>query len=158
LRFASNITASFLINKPPLGEQFFLYKQYTISEMNKIENNNCGSYVEFMISRSPKKNHEALLKLEKKSAEMFTREGVLYDLFLVGNNTSWEGFTNISKMVSASEDEEVWFNMLSYKDKKHRDEFVTKMSDNKECQEGYEQFTKLITPGSEIITGEFTRL
>ena len=54
--------------------------------------------------------------------------------------------------------EDVWINMLSYKDKKHRDEFVTKMSDNKECQEGYEKFTKLITPVSEIITGEFSRL
>jgi len=126
--------------------------------MNKIENNYNATYVEFMVSRSPKKNHEALLKLEKKSAEMFRREGVQYDLFLLSNGTSWEGFTNISKMVSASEDEEVWINMLSYKDKKNRDEFVAKMSDNKECQEGYEQFTKLITPGSEIITGEFSRL
>jgi uncharacterized protein YbaA (DUF1428 family) len=61
-------------------------------------------------------------------------------------------------MISARQDEEVWFNMLSYKDKKHRDEFVTKMSDNKECQEGYKEFTKLITLGSEIITGEFSRL
>ena len=69
-----------------------------------MKNENNANYVEFMISRSPKKNHEALLKLEKKSAEMFTREGVLYDLFLLGNNKSWEEFTNISKMVSASED------------------------------------------------------
>jgi uncharacterized protein YbaA (DUF1428 family) len=123
-----------------------------------MKNENNAGYVEFMISRSPKKNHEALLKLEKKSAEMFTRDGVLYDLFIPGNSKSWEGFTNISKTVSASEDEEVWINMLSYKDKKHREEFVTKMSDNKECQEGYEKFTKLITPVSEIITGEFSRL
>ncbi|HJS65591.1 MAG TPA: hypothetical protein VJ767_12145 [Nitrososphaeraceae archaeon] len=34
-----------------------------------------------MISQSPKKNYEALLKLEKKSAEMFTKEKVEYDLF-----------------------------------------------------------------------------
>ena len=53
----------------------------------KDENN--PGYVEFMITRLLKKNHEALLKLEKKSAEMFTSE------------------------------------------------------DNKECQEGYEKFTKL---------------
>src|SRR5512145_3337985 len=117
--------------------------------MNKIENN--GKYVEFMISRSPKKNHESLLQLEKKSADMFKREGVSYDLFLLSNTSSWEGFTNISKTISASEDEEVWVSMLSYKDKKDRDDFVAKMSDNKECQEGYEEYTKLITPESEII-------
>lgn len=34
-----------------------------------------------MISQSPKKNYEVLLKLEKKSAEMFRKEGVEYDLF-----------------------------------------------------------------------------
>ena len=124
--------------------------------MNKIENN--GKYVEFMISRSPKQNHEALLHLEKKSADMFRRMGVSYDLFLLSNTSSCEGFANISKIVSASEDEEVWVSMLSYKDKKDRDDFVTKMSDNKECQEGYEEYTKLITPGSQIIAGEFSRL
>ena len=124
--------------------------------MNKIENN--GKYVEFMISRSPKKNHESLLQLEKKSADMFKREGVSYDLFLLSNTSSWEGFTNISKTISASEDEEVWVSMLSYKDKKNRDDFVAKMSDNKECQEGYEEYTKLMTPESEIIAGEFSRL
>ena len=58
----------------------------------------------------------------------------------------WEGFTNISKTISASEDEDVWINMLSYKDKKDRDEFVSKISDNKECKEGYEEFTKLHQP------------
>ena len=124
--------------------------------MNKIGNN--GSYVEFMISRSPKRHREALMRLEKKSAHIFRREGIVYDLFLLGDSTSWEGFTNISKTISASEDEDVWINMLSYKDKKDRDEFVSKILDNKECKEGYEEFTKLISPGSEIITGEFSRL
>jgi hypothetical protein len=47
--------------------------------MNKIENNYNGTYIEFMISRLPKKNHEGFLKLEKKSAEIFRREGLLYD-------------------------------------------------------------------------------
>jgi len=124
--------------------------------MNKIEN--AEDYVEFMISRSPKKNHEALLALEKKSADMFRNMGISYDLFLLSNTISWEGFTNISKTVSASEDEEVWVSMLSYKDKKDRDDFVAKMANNKECQEGYEEYTKLISPGSHIISGEFSRL
>ncbi len=128
--------------------------------MDTAENNkkHMGSYVEFMITRSPKKNYEALLKLEKKSAEMFKKEDVGYDLFLLTKNTSWEGFTNISKNISASEDENIWINMSSFRDQKHRDEFVTKMSSDKECQNSYEEFTNLITPGSQIITGEFKRL
>ena len=128
--------------------------------MDTTENNkkHMGSYVEFMITRSPKKNYEPLLKLEKKSAEMFKKENVEYDLFLLTKNTSWEGFTNISKNILANEDENVWINMLSFRDQKHRDQFVTKMSNDKECQNSYEEFTKLITPDSQIITGEFKRL
>lgn len=51
--------------------------------MDTTENNkkHMGSCVEFMITRSPKKNYEALLKLEKKSAEKFKKEDVGYDLF-----------------------------------------------------------------------------
>ena len=128
--------------------------------MNQTENTKKEySYAEFMISRSPKKNHDAILQLENKSLDMFGREGVLYDLFILGNSTSWEGFTNISKALSASPGkEDVWVNIMSYRDKKHRDEFVAKMSNDKECQEGYEEFTKLLTPGSEIFTGEFKRV
>ncbi len=128
--------------------------------MNQTENTKKEySYAEFMIIRSPKKNHDAILQLENKSLDMFGREGVLYDLFMLGNSTSWEGFTNISKAMSASPGEEdVWVNIMSYRDKKHRDEFVSKMSNDKECQEGYEEFTKLLTPGSEIVTGEFKRV
>jgi hypothetical protein len=48
--------------------------------------------------------------------------------------------------------------MFSYRDQKHRDQFVAKMATDKECQEDYKEFTKLITPGSQIITGEFKRL
>lgn len=128
--------------------------------MNFIENNekNSGNYVEFIICRSPKKNYNELLRLERKTAEIFRKEGVGYDLFLLSNNSSWEGFTNISKTVVANQDEDVWVNMLSYKDRKHRDEYIAKMSNNKECQADYEKFTKLITPQSQIITGEFKTL
>ena len=125
--------------------------------MNQTENTKKEySYAEFMISRSPKKNHDVILQLENKSLDVFGGEGVPYDLFMLGNSTSWEGFSNISKAMSASQGEEdVWVNIMSYRDKKHRDEFVAKMSNDKECQEGYEEFTKLLTPGSEIVTGEF---
>jgi uncharacterized protein YbaA (DUF1428 family) len=122
------------------------------------ENEGKRNYVEFIISRAPKKNQEALIQLEKKSIEMFQREGIQYDLFLLANNKSWEGFINISQNLTANEDEDVWINILSYKDKKHRDESVVKMSNDKKCQEGYEEFAKLITPGSQIVTGEFNKV
>ncbi|WP_415309505.1 hypothetical protein [Candidatus Nitrosocosmicus sp. FF01] len=111
-----------------------------------------------MIARSPKSNYAALTELEKKSSEMFEKEEIQYELFRLAVNTSWEGFENISKLVSASsDDEDVWVTIMSYKDKKHRDEFVVKMSNDKECQQGYEEWAKLLSPDSKVITGEFDR-
>jgi uncharacterized protein YbaA (DUF1428 family) len=88
---------------------------------------------------------------------MFQKEEVYYVLFRLAVNTSWEGFENISKSVSASTDEDVWITIMSYKDKKHRDEFVAKMSNDKECQQGYEEWARLLSPNSKVITGEFDR-
>ena len=120
-------------------------------------NKNHYSYSEFMIARSPKSNYAALTELEKKSSEMFEKEEIHYELFRLAVNTSWEGFENISKSVSASTDEDVWITTMSYKDKKHRDEFIAKMSNDKECQQGYEEWAKLLSPHSNVITGEFDR-
>lgn len=127
--------------------------------MNNQERSNSKNYgyAEFMIARSPKKNYETLSALEKKSAEMFSKEDVGYKLFRLANSTSWEGFVNISKTVSASEDEDVWITIMSYRDKKHRDEFVVKMSNDKECQQGYEEWAKLLSTDSNVITGEFDK-
>ncbi len=130
-----------------------------MSNTNLTENEKeTGNYVEFTIYRLPKKNHEEMLQMAKKSVDMFRREGVVIDSFQLSNNKSWEGFTNLSKTVSATQDEEVWVDILSYKDQQHRNEFMTKMSNDKECQADYQHFTEIITPGSEIITGEFNRL
>jgi uncharacterized protein YbaA (DUF1428 family) len=124
---------------------------------NQQDNIKNYSYSEFMIARSPKRNYEVLTALEKKSSEMFQKEEVYYVLFRLAVNTSWEGFENISKSVSASTDEDVWITIMSYKDKKHRDEFVAKMSNDKECQQGYEEWARLLSPNSKVITGEFDR-
>jgi len=159
---ADQLTTFFLINKPPLGELSFLFIYSRVilkHNMNNHQGNNRNfSYSEFMIARSPKSNYEALTALEKKSSEMFEKEEVHYELFRLAVKTSWEGFENISKSVSASvDDEDVWITIMSYKDKKHRDEFVAKMSNDKECQQGYEEWARLLSPNSKVITGEFDR-
>jgi uncharacterized protein YbaA (DUF1428 family) len=70
-----------------------------------------------------------------------------------------EGFTNISQTVSANpNEEEVWVELLSYRDKKRKDEVMEKMKDDKNCEQGYRQFLNLITPGSKVIYGDFRPL
>jgi len=128
--------------------------------MNKTENINEKStdYVEFIIYRIPRKNQEPMLQLNKKSLDFFSKEGVKYDNFKLGNTENIPGFTNITKTISAASDDEVWMDLLYYRDRKHRDEFASNMSNNKDSQEACQEFMKLTTPGSEIINGEFSRL
>lgn len=77
--------------------------------MNKTENINEKStdYVEFIIYRIPRKNQEPMLQLNKKSLDFFSKEGVKYDNFKLGNTENIPGFTNITKTISAASHEEV---------------------------------------------------
>jgi uncharacterized protein YbaA (DUF1428 family) len=67
-------------------------------------------------------------------------------------------FTNIAKTISASQDEEVWIEIFYYKDKKHKDEVIAKMMTDKICEQSYQQFMNLITPGSSVINGDFSHI
>ena len=80
-------------------------------------------------------------------------------IFNLSKTDNMEGFTNISHAVSADpNEEEVWVELLSYRDKKHKDEVMEKMKNDKNCEQGYRQFLDLITPGSKVIYGDFGRV
>lgn len=128
-----------------------------MNKSNAIEKKE-ANYVEFIIYRFPKKNEKSVLQIITKSLDFFRNEGVRYDYFKLGSRENIPGFTNITKTISATPKEEVWMDLIYYRDRNHRDQFVANMSNNKECQAGYEGFTKLITRGSEIINGEFSRM
>jgi uncharacterized protein YbaA (DUF1428 family) len=76
------------------------------------------------------------------------------------NNTEapMEGITNIAKTVSASQDEEVWMELIFYRDRKHRDEVGTKMQNDENMERLYKQSVDLLSPGSSFVMGEFSRL
>ena len=67
------------------------------------------------------------------------------------------GFTNIAKVVSANQDEEVWVELNSYRDPKHMDEVSTIMQSDENAGELVRKFMDLITPGS-CIVGELAAL
>lgn len=67
-------------------------------------------------------------------------------------------FTNITKTLSASQDEEVWVEIFYYKDKKHKDEVIAKMMTDKVCEQSYQLFMNLITPGSTVINEDFSHI
>jgi uncharacterized protein YbaA (DUF1428 family) len=76
------------------------------------------------------------------------------------NNTEapMEGITNIAKTVSANQDEEVWMELIFYRDRKHRDEVCAKMQNDESMERLYKQSVDLLSPGSSFVMGEFSRL
>lgn len=128
--------------------------------MGSSENNKeTKNYVEFVFYRVPKKNHESLLQVTNRLIELLKKEEVCYECFGLIGAEKIHGFINLSRIIPINTDEEeIWINMVTYKGRKDRTEVVEKISKDKECQDIYEEFIKLITPGTEFINGEFRNL
>ena len=126
----------------------------------KNERKELANQIEMIHFRLPKKNHDAMILFCKQFTDIFKKYGILHwEIFQLSRTDNMEGFTNISQTVSANpNEEEVWVELLSYRDKKHKDEVMEKMKDDKNCEQGYRQFLDLITPGSKVIYGDFRRL
>jgi uncharacterized protein YbaA (DUF1428 family) len=126
----------------------------------KEEGKEIGNQIEIIHFRVPKKNHDAMILFCKRFNDIFKKYGILHwEIFQLSKTDNMQGFTNISQTVSANQnEEEVWVELLSYRDKKHKDEVMEKMKDDKNCEQGYRQFLDLITPGSKVIYGDFSRL
>jgi large subunit ribosomal protein L17 len=66
-------------------------------------------------------------------------------------------FVNISKIISANDDEDVNLEILSYRDAKHVESVMKAMESDKRANELYKESMEIITPGS-IVFGDFSRL
>lgn len=116
-------------------------------------------YVGIYLYRAPKMNHEALVKINKHSHDFFMKHGVLkFEVYTLNSRDDMMDFTNLAKTISAGEDEEVWLEIQSYRDAEHVKEFVKAMEGDKSGDEMYKEFMKLITPGSIVAFGEFSKL
>ena len=118
-----------------------------------------GSEVAHFVYRVPKKNHEAMMQLNKQFADIMRKYGSPHLIFQLNNTEApMDGITNIAKTVSASQDEEVWMELIFYRDRKHRDEVGTKMQNDENMERLYKQSVDLLNPGSSFVMGEFSRL
>jgi uncharacterized protein YbaA (DUF1428 family) len=103
-----------------------------------------------------------MVKLQKQFNDILIKHGVLrMEIFQLTNTDTYEGCTNIFNTVSANADEEIWVELQSHRDLKQMDEITSKvMKDEIMHSEGplVKQFMDLVTPGSGMIMGKFTRL
>jgi uncharacterized protein YbaA (DUF1428 family) len=131
------------------------------SDMMEIEKE-IGNQVQLFIWRIPKKNHDGMVKLQKQFNDLLIKYGVLrMEIFQLINTETYDGCTNIATTMSANQDEEIWIELQSHRDLKHMNQVTTEtMKDEYMSTEGplLKQFMNLVTPGSGMIMGKFTRL
>ena len=89
-----------------------------VSNATEIEKG-IGSELAQFVYRVPKKNRDAMMKLCKQAANMTRKCGAAHLVFQLNNTeVPMEGITNIAKTVSANNDEEVWLELIFYRDRK----------------------------------------
>jgi uncharacterized protein YbaA (DUF1428 family) len=129
------------------------------SDTGKIQKGS-GSVIQHIVYRVPKKNHDSMLRLCEEANNMFRENGGLHHEVFQLNNTDVPvgGFASIASIVSADKDEEVWMELLHFRDCQHMKEVIAKMEKDERCERSYKQSLDLLTPGAVFIIGEFDRL
>ncbi|GKS61150.1 hypothetical protein YTPLAS21_06080 [Candidatus Nitrosocosmicus sp.] len=116
-----------------------------------------GSIIQIVFIRVPKKNRDALAKIGKETDNFFRKHGVSKFVYRLNEKENITDFVNISKIISANDDEDVNLEILSYRDVKHVEDVMKAMQDDKRANELYMESMKIITPGS-IVFGDFSQL
>ena len=132
--------------------------QSDLIEKKGDEEKNLEDEIQTVIYRFPKKDHDKMVAFSKPFTDIFRKYGVSrWGIFQLSSTKNDTEFTNIAKTVSANlDEEEVWIEIFHYNDKKHKDEVMENMKNDKNCDQGFQQFMKLITPGSSVIIGDFS--
>ena len=100
-----------------------------------------------------------MVKVNKHSYDFFMKHGVLkFEVFNLNTRENMMDFVNLSKIISANNDEDVWLEIQSYRDAKRVQEFMKAMEGDKSGDEMYKEFMELITPGSIVTFGDFSKL
>jgi uncharacterized protein YbaA (DUF1428 family) len=118
---------------------------------------NTGALIKILFIRTPKKHHHALLEIGKQTDIFFRKHGVSKFVYKLNARENMMDFINLSKAISANDDEDVWLEILSYRDAKHAEEVMKAMESDKKANELYKESMEIITPGS-IVFGDFSRL
>jgi uncharacterized protein YbaA (DUF1428 family) len=118
-----------------------------------------GSEIAHFVYRVPKKNHEAMMQLNKQFVNIMRKYGTTHLVFQLNSTEApMKGITNISESLAANQDDEVWLELIFYQDRKHRDEVEVKMQNDESMAPLFQQSLDLLSPGSSFIMGEFSRL
>jgi uncharacterized protein YbaA (DUF1428 family) len=116
-----------------------------------------GGLIKILFIRASKDNHDALAKIGKQTDIFYRKHGVSKYVYKLNARENMMDFINLSKTMPANDNEDVWLEILFYRDAKHAEEVMKAMEGDKGANELYKEAMKLITPGS-IVFGDFSRL
>jgi uncharacterized protein YbaA (DUF1428 family) len=128
-----------------------------MSEPNTAEPKGVGDQVRLYVYKVPKKNHDAIVENQKLFALTFGKYGSYYRSFQLDNSETPEGFTSLTGVVSANQDEDIWLDFESYRDHKHMNEVVTRIESDEYALSLMKQYLGLLSPGSNPILAKFSR-
>jgi uncharacterized protein YbaA (DUF1428 family) len=118
-----------------------------------------GSEADHFVYRVPKKNHDAMMQLDKQFGDIMRNYGVAHLVFQLNNTEArMEGITNIAKTASATQDKEVWMELIFYRDRKHKEEVAAKMRNDERMGSLWQRSMDLVSPGTGFIMGQFSRI
>ncbi len=122
------------------------------------------NYLQISFSHAPKKNHDALVQLGKRWMQWLKKQGVKSEIYYLNNNSGaenrevYEGIESIAKILSISDDEELGMSIQFYRNQAHANEVYSKMMQDESIGALMKEFDGLVTQGSSLIMGGFSRL
>ena len=128
------------------------------SSDNFANQKDSGGLLKIFFIRAAKNNHDALAKIGKQTDDFFRKHGVPKYVYRLNSRENMMDFVNVSKTISANDDEDVWLEIQFYRDAKHVNEFMKVMEGDKSGDEMYKEFMELVTPGSIVTFGDFSKL
>lgn len=130
-----------------------------MSNSNTIEiEKEVGDQGRLYVYRVPKKNHDAMLQISRQFIDMFRKHVCHARSFQLDSTETSEGFTSMADAVSAYEDDEIWLDMESYRNRIHMNDVVSKIESDEGALSLMKQYLDLLTPGSRPIREQFSRL
>ena len=124
---------------------------------NLTNQKNSDGLIKVLFIRVPKDNHDALVKIGKETDIFFRKYGVSKNVYKLNTRENMMDLVNLANTISANDNEDVWLEILSYRDAKHVEEVTKAMEGDKRANELYKEAMQIISPGS-IVFGDFSRL
>lgn len=125
-----------------------------------IEIGESGNYLGLSLIRAPKENHKSIEQIGKPIVQWFKKHEARPQIYHLSTTEFPEGVESIAKTLSIKDEkeEEVWVLLQFYRDQAHADEVTAKMMQDESIGALMKEFGGLISKGSNLIMGGFSRL